>query len=226
MSPGGPTLLSRLSWEVLGAIFLCCTEAHQLADWCWMKQTLVRLFFGYDGHETTSPCFSASCVSMKSAFRSAFFLPPFLPSFPLCSVSIGIPFHSCCHVGREGSLGMLLPPLTPHLSVICSLGVFVCLFSACVLCPGSFFTCSYFPYRCLKLLEQVSQAVRTLFWLLRLIQTNTSRPIVRTTLLAAMLGHTFTSASREEFLTNSPQRWQQPVHYVLGKCKILGSTCP
>lgn len=151
-----------------------------------MKQTSARFFFGYDDHETTS-----SCVSRKSAFRSLFFLPPFLPSFPLCSVSIEIPFHSWCHVRRESSLRMLLPTLTPHLSVVCSLGFFVCLFSAPVLYPVSFFTCSYFPYRCLKLLEQVSQAVRTLFWLLRLIQTKAPRPIGRMTLGAAALGARF-----------------------------------
>lgn len=56
----------------------------------------------------------------------------FLPSLPFCLVSIGVPFHSWCHVERESTLSTLLPTLSPHVSVLCSLW---CCFS-CVQVPS------------------------------------------------------------------------------------------
>lgn len=82
---GEPALLSRLSWEVLELFFLCCVDAHQLAGWCWMKQTLIRFFFFFflcSNSNKTNPYFSCllSLQNMHSVLPS---LPLSLPHFGL-----------------------------------------------------------------------------------------------------------------------------------------------
>lgn len=68
---------------------------------------------------------------------------------------------------------------------------FISFFSS--LFPGSFI-CSYFPYRCLKLLELVSKAATILLWLLRLSQPKASGLPMRKT-LGGCIGHAFTLTS-------------------------------
>lgn len=120
-----------------------------------MKQTLSRyFFFSVTFTEQRDPVSPASCLSEIC-------IQIFLPSLPFCLVSIGVPFHSWCHVERESTLSTLLPTLSPHVSVLCSLW---CCFS-CVHVPSPV---DISHKRHLKHLKLVSQAGSIPIWLLRL----------------------------------------------------------